>query len=72
VPDGKCIFLEDRRGAYRHEWMVKAALDRIYAKLDDYEGSNLDRQHALGQLALGQLALGQLALLCHFGEKALR
>jgi|HubBroStandDraft_2_1064218.scaffolds.fasta_scaffold359558_1 hypothetical protein len=47
--------------------MVKAALDRIYAKLDDYEGSNLDRQHALGQLALGQLAL-----LCHFGEKALR
>ncbi len=50
-PDGKCIFLEDRGGAYRHEWMVKAALDRIYAKLDDYEGRSLDRQHALGQLA---------------------
>jgi hypothetical protein len=36
-PDGKWIFLEDRGGAYPHQGMVKAAFDRIYAKIDDYE-----------------------------------
>jgi hypothetical protein len=36
-PDGKWIFLEDRGGAYPHQWMVKAAFERIHAKIDDYE-----------------------------------
>ena len=55
------MFEDNAGGAYRHEWMVKAALDRIFAKIDDYEGRRLHAQHALDELHL----------LCHYDDEAL-
>ena len=54
---------EDKRRAlaYTPEWMIKAALDRIYAKIDGYEERDLHAQHALDELHL----------LCHYGDEAL-
>jgi len=61
-PGGKWILFEDNAGgAYPHESMVKAALDRICAKIDDYEELDLHAQHNLDELYL----------LCHYDNEAL-
>lgn len=61
-PGGKWVFFEDSAGgAYMDEWMVTAALDRIYAKIEDYEERDLHAQHGLDELHL----------LCHLDDKAL-
>jgi hypothetical protein len=59
---GKWILFEGNAGgAYTHESMVKGALDRIRAKIDDYEELDLHSQHTLDELYL----------LCHYDNEAL-
>src|SRR2546429_684371 len=48
-------------GAYTSSWMVQAAVDRILAKMEDYEDRNL---HALR-------ALDEVHLVCHYCDEAL-
>lgn len=61
-PNSKWILFEHPGGgAYGHESMLKAALDRICAKIADYAERNLHAQYALDELHL----------LCHYDDKAL-
>src|SRR5260370_32638930 len=60
-PGGTWIMFEGLGGAYTRESTIQAVLDRIYAKIDDYEDRNLQAQHALDQLHL----------LCHYADEAL-
>jgi len=48
-------------GAFGHEWMVQAAIDRIFAKIEDYEDRKLHEQHSLDELDL----------LCYYCDEAL-
>jgi hypothetical protein len=56
------IQFEGTGGSYTHDWMVQAALDRVYAKIDDYEDRNLHVQNSLDELHL----------LCHYDDDALQ
>ena len=61
-PSGKWVSFEGSSGgAYTPDWLVNAALDRIYAKVDDYEERDLHARHALGELHL----------VCHYDDEAL-
>ncbi len=60
-PGGRWILFEGPGGAYTQDWMVQAALDRIYSKIDDYEERNLHAKHTLDELHL----------LCHYDDEAL-
>jgi hypothetical protein len=60
-PGGRWILFENPGGAYTHDWMVQAALDRICSKIDDYEERDLHGQHSLDELHL----------LCHYDDEAL-
>jgi hypothetical protein len=60
-PGSRWILFEEAGGAYTHDWMVRAAFDRIYSKIDDYEERNLHAQHSLDELDL----------VCHYDDKAL-
>jgi len=55
------VMFEDDGGAYTIEWMVQAALDRIYAKIEAYEDLDLHAKHELHELHL----------LCHYDDEAL-
>jgi hypothetical protein len=48
-------------GAYTTDWMVQAAIDRIFAKIEDYEDRYLHNLHGLRELDL----------LCHYDDEAL-
>jgi hypothetical protein len=64
APDCKWILFEEPGGAYTHEWMVNAALDRIRAKIDKYGKLAYDLRVRHG--------LNELYLLCHYDDRALR
>jgi hypothetical protein len=48
-------------GAYSTDWMVQAAIDRIFAKIEVYEALDLH----------GKYGLQELILLCHYSDEAL-
>src|SRR5262249_52467041 len=48
-------------GAYSTDWMVEAAIDRIYAKIEAYEALDLHAKYGLHELVL----------LCHYADEAL-
>lgn len=48
-------------GAYSTDWMVQAAIDRIYAKIEAYKSLDLH----------GKYGLQELILLCHYSDEAL-
>jgi len=55
------ITFENAGGAYTPSWMVQAAVDRILAKIEDYEERNLHVLHELDELHL----------VCHYCDEAL-
>ena len=55
------IGFERAGGAYAPAWMVQAAVDRVLAKVEDYEDRNLHVLHALDELHL----------VCHYCGEAL-
>lgn len=55
------ILFETTGGPYTPEWMVKAAIDRIAAKIAKYGAEKLAAKHSLGEFDL----------LCHFCDEAL-
>jgi hypothetical protein len=55
------VTFKEPGGAYTPKWMVQAALDRIYAKIEDYEDRNLHSLHSLNELHL----------LCYYSDEAL-
>lgn len=55
------ITFEGPGGAYTPLWMVQAAVDRMSAKVEDYEHRNLLTRHALDELYL----------VCHYSDEAL-
>jgi hypothetical protein len=63
APDDRWILFEEPGGAYTHEWMVNAALNRIRAKIDKYGKLAYDLRARHG--------LNELYLLCHYDDRAL-
>jgi hypothetical protein len=62
IPAGYAwVMFRPNGGAYTHEWMVQAAIDRIFAKIEDYEDRKLHEQHSLSELHL----------LCYYCDEAL-
>lgn len=59
---GHWILFEEGGGAFTHVWMVQAVLDRIDAKIDDYEERGLH----------GRYSLHELYLVCSYCDEALR
>ncbi len=55
------VKFEGSGGAYTPQWMVQAVLDRIHAKIVDYDQSNLHGLHSLNELYL----------LCYYCDEAL-
>lgn len=55
------ITFEVAGGVYTPLWMVQAAVDRILAKVEDYEDRNLHTRHAFDELYL----------VCHYSDESL-